>query len=788
MSIVIRGLQQGLVSRGLGGTSSQTTTEENGSDFVDLKIESHCIVDKLQYPITGTFAGVKGWQWSKSIPQNLQVLEERIESSIGGYEWNLEEGAVYNDWLGACLSNLELKNILKKQDITKREKFLPQIETGSYSIFNFEKSLFGDNSYSKLIKEESFLLDEDISNYEICVFKRDSYFNNIPFVKYKYSDSLEEKYSYFEESGEIFLSEVFQKQIGNGEDPKTENWEFCGIGNENRSIIYPEFFPCSEVRLKELRADGSLVEWIKTDKFSNEELNEFIVDENSGRIYINSKEKITLTVKEDLGNEIKVFEKTDKINVSGKLTDNTNYLSKSNFSLLTESSREPLYNRGDEIKVLREGNNFKTGSEIYISYSVYPRIDIETKESLRTSSTNLKPWKKINSMGILEISPYENSLAKIKIKPIDKTRIGSELYKTLYIQSDSALIEAEALSQANKPLKEIEVKFYSDRGVFNGDTISPTKVTNLEGIARVSYSQPYERDSLSEYVTINHVGTSSNIKLTEVAPGASVDDFTLFQVLKTDPYFGSLGNKKIIERWEEDEENFYFYLEENLLDWEEYLTYQVFDANDNATYVKELCPPGKINYGFGFIYFNNSLISKKIIIKDIEGEGSAIVVDKNNLSNFFFEEANSITLYKKNELVFDLNKIKATGRSFDRVMYYNDEQEYKLLKPTRLVGDTLWFDNVLIPKAEPFNKTNLIGAYKIFSPKINSVWAEGVDPATGRVIRSNTIKLVVDFPEYLKGNKGFKLKEDLEDSESALGGSNFITINPKIENQINFMI
>jgi hypothetical protein len=46
----------------------------------------------------------------------------------------------------------------------------------------------------------------------------------------------------------------------------------------------------------------------------------------------------------------------------------------------------------------------------------------------------------------------------------------------------------------------------------------------------------------------------------------------------------------------------------------------------------------------------------------------------------------------------------------------------------------------------------------------------------------------VDFPPYLKGNNGFTFISDEEDEGSALGGANFLTVNPEIPNVLNIIV
>lgn len=783
MGIIVKGLIEGLTTRGLGASLEANTEIQSEST---LNIENDLRVVKDTYPVTGTFAGVKGWQWSKSIPQDLRKENKRINSSIGGYEYNLEEGTVYKDWMGCVkngLNNLDLKKI---QINSKDEWWIPLIERGSYSIFHKEKTLMGDYSSSYIAKETYVEIDEESKDINVEVYKRDKYFNNISWIQYSYSETLEDNYSFFYENNYVYLNKLVNKSIGVDDNPIDGNWEFCGIGNSQRSILYTEYFPCSNVFLKEKRNDGSIIEWEKVEKFTFSNKREFIVDELNGKLLFNKRESVKKTVKEDLGFKIEFYEELDNLSNEGKINNNIQYLDKGKYQVFCSTNRESSFVKGEVVKFNLEALNFGEGSELYVKYEVFPKINVSYKESLRSEKKiNLKPYSLKDSLSILKIKPYETQVNKLSLS-CDKFKLSDSLYKTLYIQSDSTLVTAKAENYFSEPVEEIKIKFYCDNGLFEGDSKNITEISNSEGKAFTSYSQPYEESSLSQWVEINHVNGSTKVTLPNITPGIKKEDINLFQVLKTDPYYGSLGLKLEVESFYFDDENLIIKTVSEIKDAEEYITYQNFDLKeDNAIYYENTCQKGYINFGFGFLYGNQNTVSKKIIIKKIENK--TIYIDRDFVESFFFEGISNIVIYKRNELEFDFVKSKQTGRSFDRICYYDNGSEYEVLKPSRIEGNNVWYDNIEIPKGSS-SPTNLIAGYKMFLPKLNKVWAECIDPATGRIIRSDNLQIVIDYPTYLKGNSGFKFKDSFNEDESGLGGSNFITINPTITNQINFFI
>ena len=79
--------------------------------------------------------------------------------------------------------------------------------------------------------------------------------------------------------------------------------------------------------------------------------------------------------------------------------------------------------------------------------------------------------------------------------------------------------------------------------------------------------------------------------------------------------------------------------------------------------------------------------------------------------------------------------------------------------------------------------------YKIMAPTNVKLHARCIDPATGYEIRSNEIKIKIDFPDYLKSESGFRFKTEDSEASGGFGGANFIAINPDdYTNQLNLHI
>jgi hypothetical protein len=196
------------------------------------------------------------------------------------------------------------------------------------------------------------------------------------------------------------------------------------------------------------------------------------------------------------------------------------------------------------------------------------------------------------------------------------------VYDKLFIQGDYSIIKATALNGNDKPVEGINIKFEAEYGRFEGDSLSSTKVANLLGEAKTTYSVPYSDYDRFEYVEIEHIGNSSRVRLEESSLSVSLDDFYLFQVLKTDPYYGDLGRKVSIESWDigEDLDDstrlIKIKLSEIIEDEEEYETYQVLERNDEVANSFDICQPLVGNYGYAYLY-QDSLVSRRLLIHKI---------------------------------------------------------------------------------------------------------------------------------------------------------------------------
>ena len=794
MSLIAR-LQENIVSKGLGGVET-APPEDDLCEVVTIGLEQVVTTEKQYYPLTGIFANVEGWKWNKSIPQKLSEIRERIETSIGGYSENLEEGSIKTDWFGGVLSGISLNAIKEFQDITKRVGWRPVLEKGVYSIFHKEKRLPSKASISKIFDAALVLPDEILENsIEIILFKRDANFNNVPYIKYNYKDTLTDTYSFrINEENQIEASIFLEKKIGTNDLELAAikcHSEYKRFGRPERSTVYTNYFPFKNMSVLTVEND-TVNEWTVVSSFKNSEETDrhvMLEPEKGSVIFPSFVREQKLYVKEDSGTYIEFFNNLKDVKVEGILLNNNTeipYYDKGSYKLYCSSNRVASLSRGDVLNIKQQGKHLTSVEEIYLNYTAVPRIEYEViEEHFEDKQINLKPYKKISSNGILEIGVEERNVFKINLS-CDKPQIIDNIFGELFIQADASKITAEVLNANNKPVSEISVTFEAEDGNFEGLRPSITKVSNLLGIATTSYQYDYSDESLQRFRNPHHIFNSSYFQVNDIPPGVLAEDITIFQCLKTDPFYGTIGNEYDVTSTNTKGNYLVLNLGEEVQDYEEYKTmYTTEFALDDGSGLKsrdkideELCLSAYYNYGLAVVSYSNT-IQRSGIIREI---GSNYVVIEGP-EDFLLPD--KVYLFKRSAL-----KFSDSGRTHDRILYsYNAQEEiYKPIKATRIVGERIYLDNVLLPVGSLTDDNKIIAGYKLFFPELVTLQATAIDPATGSLIRSNLIKLKINFPGYLRGENGFRFIDSENDEESALGGTNFLTINPEIPNVLNIIV
>lgn len=824
MSLILRLLGENFISRGLGGRA-ETPTGDPQAEEMTVSISSVVNYEKANYPLTGTFANVEGWKWNKTLPQSKLNKSQRIESKLGGHLYNLEEGSVASDWFGGVLHGIKVNEIWETQKNTKRKHWIPKVNTGVYSIYHFSKKLYSNYSSSKILNSlseevidsvqyKTFTLPEEAiqGSVNIYLFKRDTNFNNIPYVTYKYSANPVDAYTYNMESNKLLFLNEYKKKIGTDSiQVEDVQWfdELLGIGNSKRRVFYTEYFPAINPMLKVVTLDEVTI-WTKVDSFDNtgEEDTHYIFDSETGKVILSNYDKRSFAMKSYDSDKkfLETFYPLENVRRKGKLRiggEEVVYNEIGKYGFYLDQNFES-FEEGKKIEVVSIGKKLNTADQVFICYEHVPRVDFEVIEGeFWNNNINLKPYTKIESNGILEIGVDEKHLSKIELS-CDKEEITENVFQTLYVQQDSTILKATALNGEDKPLEEQDIVFHSEEGAFEGDALKEIlEVTNSNGEAHTTFSYPYKDNSLSSVSKSYFTNGSSYLKVDSIPVGAQVDDISVFQILKTDSYFGSSGLKLKALSIQDYYLNNYKYkrieIEGDVEDKADYQSNQLYLSSPDADRIvrENLLTDGNsskdaYNFAVCLVEFDNGTKSHKAAIKQIVGE-SVVIFENQSIEREIAEGSiiSGVRLFKKDEMIFEEQSLSKDMRGVNRILYsYSiDNERYERLKPSRIQGNKIWFDNIHLPESDLHDFTNIVAGYKIIMPRMVKVYATGIDPATGLEIRSNRISIKVDFPSYLKTDLGFKFKEEGNEISSGLGGTNFISINPDFaNNQINFFV
>ncbi len=824
MSLILNRLGINFISRGLG-TSDVDLIEQ--CEVISFGISNEVIVNKQSYPLTGTFKGVKGWTWNKTKPQDLSDKKKTIESFLGGHSSNLEEGSVRDHWFGSVLSGIVLDSIDESQYKTKRKRWIPKYTPGVYSIFHLSKKLYSNKSSCEVLNVEGTNLEGNHtyeiknkfidSSVSITLFKRDSNFNNIPAYTYSYDTALNDELSFRFESdtNKIEFKSLKQIQIGSSAGPTVDEvqckYEHLGLGNKHRGICYTEYFPAENLELKTIQND-MIYDWTPVSNFIDSSATDrhYILDKETGRIlFSNNYPVVNFSIKDDSGGVLELHGSTESFPERGYITVGVQsellyFYGKKKYGLyvcnpdLSERGVSSL-NEGELGTLKYGGMRLKNLEQIYVSYTAKPRIDFECIDGgLFSSDLNIKPYTKINSNGIIELSPQEKHVSELTLT-CDKSKIGRDIYGPMFLQGDTTILKAAALNNNKKPVSEIDITFFGREGSFEGDVPAPdgiTKVSNKEGIAKAAYFYPYSNNALSGYSEVYLDGNDSYLIYNNLGIGTQIEDITIFQVFKTDAFSGSLGrelnvvDKKIINL----DNKMLLKLEDKIgLDYKEYELNQLDRSKDIADYVPRqlnLCDGKEWNTGMCLIEldYNMGTVGPVLIEKVIDE--TSIQIRTSGLSQFRkirHLPIKKVHMYKRAELDWsglgqpaEISPEERLNRSLNKVLYKIDGATglYEKVIPSRIVNNRIYFDGIHLPANSMSDRNNIIAMYKIMASKNVTLHARCIDPATGFEIRSNQIKLKIDFPNYLKSENGFRFKTlDSEDS-GGLGGANFIAINP----------
>lgn len=708
------------------------------SEIITLKLKLKCkVFEEVEYfPLTGTYnieEKVSGFIYDRTYASSKNNLRTQIKDTIGGFEYNLIEGSNKKHWDGGTISGCKFEFFNKE-----KFKWTPRISEGQYTVFDKSKNFFSDASACKVIESNEVVLPKNVleNSIEIALYKRDNDYNNIPLYKWSYSqhenvfnnkllfDVVKNEDNVIVTLNKFFLKERFFDLENNSEILNNENidnfLENKGIGNNSFRLIYSNYFPIMPNQIQLISVfENTIYEWSLVDNinliYDQDEERLFQIDYERGIIKtsgLNILEDFYIVSFNESSRSLELNKNLDIWPSQGVFKFQNNFFSyegkdKKILHQIKSLSNSPLnFNKGEIINFAKQGFAASKEETFYINYIACPRIDYQFYDAYRIEKNiNLKPLYMTKSNGILQISPQEKHVSSILLE-CNKTLNSQNIYESLYLGNDTAILKATCLNGNGKPVNEVLVTFENlseDLDLkFEGDSSSISNITNIFGFTKTSLLVPFSSAEslslISNNVIDNQIVFEENILSKMIA-----QEITLFQILAYN------GIEKINQS----------------------------EISNYQTLASSYKPP---------------LIERLV--------------------------------YKWNDNI--LNPISKTNGA------------YTIIKPIESNASSLFFDTNL-PVCINENPESIVYKYKIYFSRVAKLQAKCIDPASGNLVKSNEILLRIDLPLHMKGINtlgipyGFGFKNNIGDSElkvlgTGLGGANFITINPNVENIFNIRV
>lgn len=616
----------------------------------------------------------------------------------------------------------------------------------------------------------------------------------------------------------VILNGHYYKEVGKHPGSLKEEYirevlEDCGVGIGSSRLLYTNYFPVSANTLKviALKNNGTFEELKQVDTldFSGPTDAHCVVDEDLGVVTVGGYQAPELVLAEEidefdteilfLPNDLASSSYPDKgiINIGSEKI--LYYLKgkKGFFECIRGygGTTPQKHSKFTKIQDNIHGKIYSSEYTFHVEYTAVPRVQYEVLETnLRYANKSkfldVRPVKNAVSNKIIQISTIEKHVAEVVLET-DLPLIGGNLHGPLYYGTDFTQLCATVYDSYGNVVEDIETTIVVEDpiGYLNGTSRTYTALTNSAGQICSVYSVPYDWESISTKVkSVTHEDGNTIMEISERPPGVSSDNVTLFQVLKHDAVLGTVGKKFVCSNGVASESSALPYNSfevEGFIEWpvnkfeNGLVDLLVDDGTSVIKYRREILHTYRIHDSSG------KITGMKVILKEnvpnIDAAGALSYC-------WLFEEQakewNGLFLDGVNTLVYEWRddiqhpKTGALGAYFP-------------LRPDIVETKRLVFNNRELPIPEPYNVENNLGGYLAVIPDMVRAHAYARDPVTGRLIVSNSIRIKLDLPSYLKGVDnsnpalpipyGFTFVTESFNVGSGVGGANFITINPEAE-------
>lgn len=823
-------------------TWSTTAGAPVSYDSVSLAIENNVNPTNKYQPLTGVYAteiDIDGWIWDRRRLENERLTQTQYDTFLGGHEHGLTDGTSLAQWQSGSNRGTEYRDLAHYRDI-EFLSWTPRVRSGSYSLYHDRRPLYSDYSYTDSFSTDAIdngvmwhqLRDDAVySTIDVAMYARDTAFRIWRRLNFNYVDeftgqisgaerlattdsegnilwdNLEtRKHEFTIKDGKVWLNNDWSISVGDGPNGGTLNpvaypfMEYAGAGVNDGRDIYTKLLPVQEgsVRVFSKDAANNAIEWTERDNlnFSISTDYHFSVDYDLGIITMGGFQAPDLVLSEALeesDTEITVYIDDDAMEQypdQGILVIGTEWIAYYNktrngfYNLIRGYSNTTAteHEKGVVVQDMQHGQG--TDDSLYVSYTAVPRIDYEvTEHELRSSNRSpwldIRPGTNIETNNVLQILSADISLHEVVLET-DTLLIGGELHGPLFYGSDVSELTARGLDALGNPVQDVEltIELQSGPGRLNGFNNEYTNITNTLGEIYAFYNSPYDKEHIEKTVSsVTHVGANTEMVVDGLLGDTELADIWVFQILKHDKVTGTLGDKLDITAAAASTGDIAG-LYPGYIDVDGIVSQDMRDG-----YL--------IVVGTGGIQYTRDIL---LITEEEDGSGQPYSrIYMNNTLNSGLVTGQTVRLYEPEATEWDPNVLNGTRH----VLYeWRDDVEHPItgllgawypLQPDAINGNTLTFNDRNLPIPDPHDDTSNLGAYVVVANGRATLQAYGRDPVSGRVIRSNTIKLQLELPSSLIGVDtsgalpvpvGWTFATEEFNIGSGIGGANFITINP----------
>lgn len=701
----------------------------------------------------------KGFSFNKRIPKREIISDEYTE--LANIETLLTDGVSSNEFLcrseDLVLDSIRLKN---------QETLTPKFGAGKYWYHSEERYLYSDYSVSHLI-DGSQLVHKDVKtdSISIAVYQRNKLggiYRSVLFSEGE--DSLLPKYSL-----EDLLLTV-------------NDYNYCGLENTMSVVLDAAagkriLLNYLGVKVLSLTRDGNTLNASKLNLLKNTEEG-YSIDNELGIIYLGGQtyDSTYLTRSINVHDTVIYVSPCDE------------FIAWPEEGLIKIDEEEIVYKeKGFDYVIVEKivfphisnsmvafigGGSFTSG-EYTLTYKVLPRVDYEiTQHTLRTSNKmngwlDVSPVKQTKPNKIVEIVSETISLKKLTIS-VDRREIANNLFGPIYYGTDTGRVTVKAIDYYDQPIEDLDITLEVLSGPsLIDDTTILTRTSNTNGEVYASLYTPYDEDSMFSKVNEASYASGTTILTTDHVPvWANLKECILFQILKHDPFSGSLGSKRTVTEILSSSDP-----------WGEAVIKVRTSAINNIEIIIVVKDSVKYQYSVKHVIATGA--ESLIYINDID----LALVGETNLTAY---------LIAKDDIIWDGDLLNGT-----RVLMYTWSAD--VVHPiTKSLGayfpvlpdkreDNVFTYYKTLPEPDAYDDSNNLGGYVMYVPQETILQANAVDPLTGNIIYSNKIRIYNTLPAYLSGIDntsslpipyGFTLMTDEFNIGSGLGGTNFLTVNP----------